>query len=106
MRRSRIFTVGLRREMGRYDLLFSAGLPGFSRGMITASFHTAGMATFWTERFRVWVRKATPRGPRCLRWREVRLSGPVAVEFLDLRMATLTCSKVKGTKEGSSLCFW
>ena len=68
-------------------MLFSSGLPGFGRGMIMASFHIAGMAIFWTERFRVWVRNLTPRGPRCLRWRLVRLSGPVAVEFLDFRMA-------------------
>jgi len=46
MRRSKILIVGQRREMGRYDLLFSVGLPGFGRGMMIASFQIAGMSAF------------------------------------------------------------
>lgn len=39
-----------------------------------------------------------PRGPRCLRWSILRLSGPRAVEFEDLEMASLTWASVKGVK--------
>ena len=33
-----------------------------------------------------------PVGPRCLRWKLVRLSRPLAWEFFDLSMADATCS--------------
>ena len=42
-----------------------------------------------------------PKGPRCLRWRMVRPSGPMAVEFEEFLMASETMEGLKGEKLGS-----
>jgi hypothetical protein len=47
-----------------------------------------------------------PRGPKCLRWRAVRPSGPTAVELLEMLIASRVNLSVNGAKAGSILCFF
>lgn len=68
-------------------------------------FQMEGMFEVLIERLRRDVRKAMPLGPRFLRWRIVRPSGPIDVELGDFDMAAWTCSEVKGVKEESRGCF-
>ena len=56
MRRSNTLEVEQRREMGRYDLDSSFGLPGFRMGIIMACFHRAGSSAFCMERLQMSVR--------------------------------------------------
>ena len=79
---SRILEAGHKREMGRYDELWSAGFPALSKGIMMACFHWAGRHAELTERLKIYQRKEMPEGPRCLRCRLVMSSGPVAVELL------------------------
>ena len=71
--------------------------------MIMACFHNAGTSAFWIDRLQIFVRYEIPCGPRCFRCRIVRLSGPVAVEFLEVRMAFPIAMGLKGRISGSSL---
>ena len=51
------------------------------------AFQMAGMFADLTERLQREVRYAMPLGPRFLRWRMVRPSGPIEVELGDFEMA-------------------
>ena len=95
-RRSRTFTAGLRREIGRNEVLVSDGLPGFGRGITIACFHSAGILAVLMELLKMLQRKWMPLGPRCFRWRIVILSGPAAVEFLHFRIVSATMCGEKG----------
>ena len=46
------------------------------------------------ERLKMVVRKEMPFGPRPLRYRFDRLSGPTAFEFLEVRLASATSLQV------------
>ena len=100
-KRSRTLTAGHRRDIGLYDVLMCMGLPGLGRVMMVAVFQIEGMSDFARERLKSWVRKEMPEGPRCLRWRMVRLSGPVALEVPDFFMADKVSAVVKKGKEWS-----
>ena len=47
---SSILEAGQRMEMGRYELPWSLGFPGFRRGRIIACFQMAGNVACWMER--------------------------------------------------------
>ena len=55
IRRSRTFIEGQRREIGLYEVFWSAGLPGLSTSMTFADFQIAGMSADATERLNRWV---------------------------------------------------
>ena len=67
-------------------------------GIIIEFFQMDGMEAVETEMLKILVRNRIPRGPRCLRCRTVRPSGPRAEEFLAAAMASFTMSGVKGEK--------
>jgi len=71
---------------------------------MVASFQMAGMLAEEIEVLKILQRKLMLKGPRCFKWRIVMLSGPVAVEFLQFLMASVTEWGVKGEKFGSNLC--
>ena len=96
-RRSRTLAAGHKREIGLYDVPWSEGLPGFGIGITSAVFQIAGMTASLTERLNKLVRNSIPLSPRCLRWREVKPSGPIAVKLLACLMASRVCSVVNGT---------
>ena len=48
-RRSRTLAAGQRREIGRYEVDISAGLPGLRSGMILEVFQMAGMLAWEIE---------------------------------------------------------
>jgi hypothetical protein len=77
-------------------------LPALGIGAIFALFHIAGMLAFAMNNINMLVMYDTALGQRRFRCKEVRPSGPMAVEFEDLKMATLLSSGVKGVKEVSS----
>jgi len=82
-------------------VLLERGLPGLGIVIVVADFQMAGMSALEMERLNRWVRKLMPEGPRCWRWRMVRLSGPAAVEEPDCLMVSETDAGVKGGKEWS-----
>ena len=57
-----------------------------------------GMELKAIESFKILVRKSMPRVPRCLRWRVVSWSGPIALELfrLDIARDTSVVEKVIG----------
>ena len=99
---SRILAAGQRREMGRKDLPWTAGLPALRIGMMMAVFQMEGMVAELMERLKMSVRYEMPEGPRFLRCSMVRESGPAAVEPLAPLMASPTLLTEKGLKFGSS----
>ena len=78
---SSIFMAGQRRDIGLYDELSFAGLPGFSKGMIMELFQIAGIWLFFSDRLNVSVKSCIALGPRCFRWIIEIPSGPVALEI-------------------------
>ena len=58
----------------------------------------AGMSEVATDKLKRVHRKLMPEGPRCFRWRMLRLSGPRALEVPEAAMADCTSSGVKGEK--------
>jgi hypothetical protein len=58
-------------------------------GIMFAHFHIARMSACATEGLKRDVKYVIARGPRNFRCREVRPSGPKAVEFEDIRIALL-----------------
>ena len=95
MSRSRIFMAGQRRETGRYEVDSSAGLFGFSRGIIIDVFQMAGMELVLIERLKIVVRYRRPWSPRCFRCSVEILSGPMALDALAFFMASLVAEKEK-----------
>ena len=55
-RRSRTLAAGQRREIGRYEVERSGGLPGLRRAIILESFQMAGMFASEMERLKSLVR--------------------------------------------------
>lgn len=82
-----------------------ASLPGFRTETITAAFQIARSSALPTEKLKRLVRYATTQGPRCLRWIEVRPSGPVADELLAALIASRVLIGRKGAKFLSMGCF-
>ena len=74
-----ISDAGQRREIGRFDLLWSAGLPTFRRGIIIACVQRTGSHAELIERLNVLQRYEMPEGLRCFRCRLVKLLGRVAI---------------------------
>ena len=87
---SSILEAGQRIEIGRYELPWSLGFPGFSSGSIIACFQMAGSVADWNDRLKRVVRYWMPRGPRCLNSWIVSPSALGAVESLLLLMAART----------------
>ena len=102
---SKTLLDGQRRDIGRYDLPSSGGLPGLSRGIIFACFQRAGILAEQMELLKMLQRKLKPFAPRCFKCKAVISSGPAAVEFLMREIAVCTSPGVKGLKFGSSLWF-
>jgi hypothetical protein len=57
-----------------------------------------------TEMLKIRVRNWRSRGPRCLRWRTVRPSGPRVEELFAAAMTSFTMSGVKREKSLSRGC--
>ena len=93
--RSKIFTAGTSSEIGLYEELIPAGLPGFRTGIITEDFHMDGISALAKERLKTAVKNSMPRGPRRFRCHGARPSGPVAVEFLETLIASAVSAAVK-----------
>ena len=72
--------------------------------MMVADFQMDGMSALTMERLKRSVRKEIPEGPRCWRWRMVRLSGPADLEDPDCRMESEICDGVKEGKVWSRGC--
>ena len=73
-------------------------------GMMRAFFQMSGICALAIEILKILVRYEMPWGPRCLRWRMVSPSGPVAVEFLHCLIVAAVLSSEKGARAGSNLC--
>ena len=71
------------------------GLLGLRRGIIIDVFQMSGKIPELMDRLNISVRNLIPFGPRCLRWREVRLSGPADLDGLQDLITSLVCSVVK-----------
>jgi hypothetical protein len=65
----------------------------------------AGMMALLTDWLNNLIIYSMAQGPRCLRWMDVRESGPVADEFLATVMAAIVAIEVKRAYNLSSLCF-
>ena len=87
--RSRILIAGHRSDTGRYEVDSSAGLPGFSSGIILDDFQMSGMVLVVSDRLKSEVRYLIPNGPRCLRCIVAMLSGPNARDALACFIALL-----------------
>src|SRR5271163_511897 len=101
---SRIFAMGERSEIGRYDVPSSGFLFGFSIGTILASFQMWGIVLLFRDFSSRVLRYSSAMGPRCFRCFMLMLSGPVELLFLAVLMACLTCSVEMGTCVDCSFC--
>ena len=77
-------------------------MPGFKTGKTNALFQMAGMSELATDKLKSSVKYRKATGPRCLRWRTDKPSGPMAEEYFARLMAWTVSSKEKGVKLWSS----
>ena len=95
IRRSIILIAGQSRDTGLYELDSCGSFLGFKRGIITEVFQMSGIILEATERLNIFVRYSTPFGPRCFKCRLEMLSGPAALEALQVLIASAVCLGVK-----------
>ena len=84
--------AGHSNDTGRYEVESSAGLPGFSSGMIVDVFHIAGIELVWIDRLKIFVKYFIPEGPRYFKCRLDILSGSSALDVFAFLIASSTCS--------------
>ena len=65
---------------------------GFRRGLIFPTFQMSGEQAVLMAALKISVRNSVTTGPRCLSIIGKMMSGPVALEHLDLRVASAVCA--------------
>ena len=88
-RRSKIFTAGHSKEIGRYEAPSILGPQGFKIGMIVELFQREGRLIPPSEKLKSYVRKARPETPRCFRWATVSPSGILQHIRISCRISSL-----------------
>ena len=87
---SSILAVLHRRLIGRQFLPCEVSLPGLGSGMMMDFFQMLGMMDVLMEMLYMCVRYVSAFVSRCLRWRMLSESGPMALDDLEVRIACLT----------------
>lgn len=87
--------TGLSRNMGRYYVLRSGGLPVFGMVIMTYFIQMTGKSKWLRERMKREVKYEIPDGLRLFRWGTVKLSETGVAEFEAVLIALETSAREK-----------